>query len=355
MTPLKQDATAKNKSNITSKRLAEAAKIIEAVAKDHNVCGQVLAAHAGPVITTYAFETENGTPATRVKALEHWWAKTLSVPFVQVSLKPDRENQFFLEVPNRSRRKVQLADLVEHPDFQKAGTGAMTFGVDAEGKPIIIRLHNLPHLLVAGNHAPEKARLIHSLFSSLLESSSESVRTLMIDPKMSDFYAYKDHPNLLAPVIADVEKAVMWLQWMEAEVEERLQHQTIRKTQGQIEVKEKENVLFGPPALLVIINELADLMVEAGAVVTTAINRIVNNGGAVGVHLIVATQCPSETLIPKALGGDGVARCAFQVASRSESIAILGSDGAEKLLGVGDGLLRLAGKEYIKRVYTPTP
>ena len=342
-----------HKINIKSDHLATTTKTIESIFKDHNVNGRVREIHVGPVVNTYEFEVENRTPKARVKQLESWLAKALFVPFIQITKPSGRSNRYFLEVPNRGQQRIHFSELVKHPVFQKVGDGALIFGVDAENEPVIIRLKDLPHLLIAGNNSPEKALLIHSLLSSLEKSEASSVRILLIDPKMTDFYGYKDHPHLLVPVVSDVVKAVLWIQWVEAEVAERLQHQAVRANSGKSRVKEKKKRLFGPPNLLIVINELADLMVEAGEVVTKAIKRIVRNGGQVGVHLIVGTQCPSETVVPEILRSDAVSQCAFQTASRSESVTILEKGGAEKLLGVGDGLLRLAGEGHVRRIFMP--
>ena len=342
-----------HKTNINTKSdpLTKTAKTIESTAKDHNIKGQIQEIHFGPVITTYEFKVEPGTPKSRVKSLENWLAKAIGVPFIQITKAKDKKNIYYLEVPNRGSQPVKFADLVEHPDFQKAGKGALIFGVDAEEKPVIVRLkEDLRHLLVVGNNGTEKARLIHTLLYSLMHSKP-TFRMLLIDTKMANFFVYKAHPHLLAPVVAEVEKAVLWLQWLEAEVQERLQHQAARAKQGTSRVKEKYK-LFERPVLVCVIQELADLMVEAGEVTKRAITRIVKKGSSVGVHLIVGTQIPSKSVIPQALLGDGTSQCVFQVSSRSEAI-FLKMEGAEKRLGIGDGFLRLAGANRPQRVFIP--
>ena len=178
-----------HKTNTKSDHLAKVAQTIETIAQEHQVNGLVGEIHAGVVITTYTFELRNRTPKARVKQLEHWLAKALFVPFIQITKQSGRNNRYFVEVPNQGHQGVQFLDLVEHSAFPKAGNGALAFGVDAEGKPVILRLQDLPHLLVVGNNTQEKGRLIHSLLFSLRQHKSSSVRMLLIDPKMSD-HAY---------------------------------------------------------------------------------------------------------------------------------------------------------------------
>jgi DNA segregation ATPase FtsK/SpoIIIE, S-DNA-T family len=196
-------------------------------------------------------------------------------------------------------------------------------------------------------------RLINSLISSLIMGADPSaLQILLIDPKQAAFYIYKNCPHLFAPVVSDVGKAVMCLQWLDAEIEERHQHMAARAAQEQSGAQGIKQM--PSPTLLVVINELADLVVEAKQVVAETIKRIAKNGGAVGVHMIIGTQCPTETVIPEVLRSSLISQYAFHTATRAESVTILGRDGAEKLMGAGDGILRIAGAQHVMRVYVPT-
>jgi DNA segregation ATPase FtsK/SpoIIIE, S-DNA-T family len=339
----------------TTKHLGDEVKTIESVAEDHNICGQVREVGRGPSITTYALDVKSGISVARVKQLEIWLASAISVPFVHITKCASQRNRFFLEVPNKGKQLARFAQLAGSTAFQKAGEGPMIFGVDVEGEPLIIRLEELPHLLVAGNSGQENLRLINSLITSLImRSDPRSLQILLIDPKQTAFYIYKNCPYLFVPVVPDVGKAVIWLQWLDAEVDARLQQQNAIAAQKKRAVKKEKHASFKPPTLLVVINELADLVVEAKQVVDKTIKRIVKHGGKVGLHLIVGTQCPSETVVPEVLRSRLISQCVFHTATRAESVTLLGRDGSEKLMGVGDGLMRLAGKKQVMRVYVPT-
>ena len=332
--------------------LADMAKIIESTAKAHKVSGKVKEIHSGPTITTFTFDVNAGTPVIQVKRLDSWLARALFVPSIQITKESSSEDRFFLEIPNLGYQAVQFSDLVVQPDFLKVEEGSILFGVDADGKSVISHLKDLPHLLVAGNNCKETEQLINSVIHSLfIKTETCSTKVLLIDPKASGFYIYKDHPHLLAPVVFSVEKAVTWLQWVDAEIETRIQK--MAEGLSQIALKWNEKGSSGQPPILIIIRELADLVTEAREVVTRAIERITKYGGSVGIHLIVATQCPSETTIPEKLRDGSISQFVFQTSSRTESIVTLGIDGAEKLLGVGDGFLRLSGGQSVSRVYIP--
>ena len=291
----------------------------------------------------------------QVKQLETWLANAISVPFVHITEGSSQRDRFFLEVPNKGNQKVRFSELVGRSAFQKKGEGAMLFGVDTDGEAVTISLKELPHLLVAGNSGKENERLINTLISSLVMGyDTRSLQIVLIDTKQTAFYLYKNCPHLLAPVVSDVGKAVLWLQWLDAEVEERVQRMTAMKARGQNAVKGKKQVAAAPPTIFVVINELADLVVEAKQVVAETIKRIARNGGPVGVHMVIGTQCPSETVIPEVLRSSLTSQCIFHTATRAESVMLLGRDGAEKLMGAGDGMLRLAGGKHVTRVYIPT-
>lgn len=330
--------------------LTDMAANIKSTAKSHKVYGHIRKMHSGLAITTFTFDVKAGTPKARVTQLDVWLARALAVPSTRITKDLSRRDRYLLEVQNRRHQTPQLSDLTAHPKFEKAGQGAMILGVDVEDKPVILHLADMPHLFVAGNNNQEKERLINGMISTLLMSSEPgSIKLLLMNSKTSGLCVYRDSPYLFAPIISNVEKAVVWLQWLDAEIVIRTQQMT--DWEEQTDVKRKKRIPFAQPIILVVINELADLMVEAGEMVSRIVERITKNGGSVGVHLIATTQCPSDSVIPGVFRDGSVARFVFQTSSRTESTIALGSDGAEKLLGVGDGFFRLAGQENIMRLY----
>jgi DNA segregation ATPase FtsK/SpoIIIE, S-DNA-T family len=242
-----------NQSHSKPKHLDDEAITIERVAKAQNIDAQAYEIHRGPVFTTYAFDTKPETRADQVKQLENWLCDAISVPFVHITHSPSQTNRYYLEIPNKGKQLIRFSELVRKPAFQEAGEGAMAFGVDADGGEVIICLKDLPHLLVAGDNTQEKVRLINSIISSLAIKLEPSIfKILLIDSKMSDFYIYKDCPHLLTPVVSDVKQSVVWLQWLDMEVEERHQKMATSSVQQNSAVKNKKQEQLAQPTILVV-------------------------------------------------------------------------------------------------------
>jgi S-DNA-T family DNA segregation ATPase FtsK/SpoIIIE len=223
------------------------------------------------------------------------------------------------------------------------------------GEPFFADLAAMPHLLVAGATGSGKSVCINVILCSLLlRHDPNQVKLLLIDPKMLELNAYKDIPHLLHPVVTDPKEAYKALHWLTVEMERRyreLARASVRNIIGynkKVAVGEVLDENGRPkdilPYVVVIVDELADLMIQVGNEIETPIARLAQMARAVGIHLVLATQRPSVDVITGVIKANFPSRIAFQVSSRVDSRTILDGNGAEALLGRGDMLFLAGGR-----------
>jgi S-DNA-T family DNA segregation ATPase FtsK/SpoIIIE len=216
------------------------------------------------------------------------------------------------------------------------------------------------------------------ILSMLYKATAEQVRFIMIDPKMLELSVYEGIPHLLAPVVTDMKEAANALRWCVAEMERRYKLMStlgVRNIAGYnrkvAEAEARGKPIPDPlaaaarsndddseipnleplPAIVVIVDELADLMMVVGKKVEELIARVAQKARAAGIHLILATQRPSVDVITGLIKANIPTRVAFQVSARVDSRTILDQQGAEQLLGNGDMLYLPAGTGYPQRVH----
>jgi S-DNA-T family DNA segregation ATPase FtsK/SpoIIIE len=259
-----------------------------------------------------------------------------------------------LEVPNTSTNLVTLRSLMESDQFFRArGPLKLALGQDVSGIPVVADLTTMPHLLIAGATGSGKSVCINAMVACLLSTHTpETLRLLMIDPKMVELVNYTGIPHLLAPVVTDLEKVVGVLNWATREMDRRYKlfakagARNITSYNEQM-VKAEEDIL---PYIIVIIDELADLMMMAPDEVERAITRIAQMARATGMHLIIATQRPSVNVVTGLIKANFPARIAFAVSSQIDSRVIIDSPGADRLLGKGDMLYMASDSSKLKRL-----
>jgi len=262
-----------------------------------------------------------------------------------------------IEVPNEDVDTIYLRELLESEIFQNSKSSlTMILGKDIVGKPFITDLKKLPHLLIAGTTGSGKSVGINSMILSLLyKNSPDTLKLIMIDPKMLEFSMYNDIPHLLTPVITKPTEAISALSNMVSEMERRytLMSQTKTKNiENYNEKSKKEN--FEPfPYIVIIIDELADLMMTSGKEVELSIARLAQMARASGIHLIVATQRPSVDVVTGLIKANLPSRISYKVGQKVDSKIILDSMGAESLLGRGDLLFTPPGMSGLVRVHAP--
>jgi len=327
---------------------------------DYRVQGRIVGMQQGPVVTRFEFEPAPGTKLARVVALQDDLARALRVVSVRVAGNVPGKNAIGIEVPNERRQVVFLRQVLESDAFVRSDALLpLALGVNIAGAPVVVDLAKMPHLLVAGTTGSGKSVAINAMLCSLLmRHAPESLRLILIDPKMLELSVYEEIPHLLAPVVVDPHKAAKALAWAVFEMERRyrlMSEAKVRNITGYNAFvdrwrpqKEGDTPPERLPLIVIVIDELADLMMVAGKEVEQAICRIAQKARAAGIHLILATQRPSVDVITGLIKANLPSRLAFQVSSRVDSRTILDQMGAEHLLGHGDGLLLLRGRELIR-------
>ena len=257
-------------------------------------------------------------------------------------------------------------------------------GKNISGDPVIADLAPMPHLLIAGTTGSGKSVGLNAMILSLLyRMTPETLRMIMIDPKMLELSIYDDIPHLLSPVVTEPQKAIRALKWAVEQMEERYRMMSELKVRSLVNFNDKVRVAkakglplgeevqtgwdpvsgqpqyekkqldYEPmPQIVVIVDELADLMMTAGKEVEFLIQRLAQKARAAGIHLIMATQRPSVDVITGVIKANLPTRISFHVTSKIDSRTILGEQGAEQLLGKGD-MLYMSGGKQVERVHGP--
>ncbi len=329
-------------------------RILEETLRDFGVEVKVVEIEQGPVITRYEVLPAPGVKVTRIVSLSDDLALALKATSVRFITPIPGKSAIGIEIPNSSTVMVYLRELLEEQEF-KTGSAKLplVLGKDTSGKPMIADLTEMPHLLIAGATGSGKTVCVNSIVMGLLYSKTPSeLRFVMVDPKMVEMAAYKGLPHMLTPVVTDVRKASVTLNWLVTEMERRYQ---IFAQCGTRNIQAFNTRKISPdadvipdipktlPYIVLVIDELADLMSVAQDKVENAITRLAQLSRAVGIHLILATQRPSVDVITGVIKANFPARISFKVSSKVDSRTVLDVNGADKLLGKGDMLFMKPG------------
>ncbi|MEY2341038.1 DNA translocase FtsK [Acidithiobacillus sp. IBUN Pt1247-S3] len=357
----------------SAEELVARSRFLEEKFADFGVSAQVVDAHPGPVITRYEIEPAAGVKVSQVAGLSKDLARVLTARVRVVEAIPGKATMG-IEVPNPKRRVVRLSEILGSSAFSHSKSLlTLALGQDISGQPIVADLARMPHLLVAGTTGAGKSVGVNAMILSILyKATAQEVRMILVDPKMLELSVYEGIPHLLAPVVTDMQEAANALRWCVAEMERRykwMAHAGVRNLAGYNqklrEADARGETLPGPdkdfndepialrplPAIVVVIDEFADLMMVVGKQVETLITRLAQKARAAGLHLIMATQRPSVDVITGLIKANIPTRIAFQVSSRIDSRTILDQMGAETLLGQGDMLYLPPGSGYPLRVH----
>ncbi len=297
----------------------------------------------GPSVTRYEFVLDQGVKLSKITNLADDIALALGATGVRIAPIPDKISVVGIEVPNKSVTPVLIRDVIESREFtEHPSRVAFALGRDIGGRNVIGNIERLPHVLIAGTTGSGKSVCTNSLIISLLyKSTPDEVRFIMVDPKMVELAPYNGIPHLLIPVVTDPKKAAGALQWAVFEMMKRYKtfsEHGVKKLEEFNKLARTREDLETMPAVVVVIDELADLMLVAAKEVEESICRVAQMGRAAGVHLVIATQRPSADVITGLMKANIPSRIAFAVASSLESRIILDTTGAEKLVGKGDML-----------------
>ena len=319
--------------------------------------GDVVRTYTGPIVTTFEFRPAPHIKVSKILTLQDDLAMALKAQTIRIQAPIPGKDVVGIEVPNQNLETIYLKEILESEIFKNASSPlTMALGKDIVGAPFVTDLKKLPHLLIAGTTGSGKSVGINAMLLSLLyRNSPQTLRLMMIDPKMLEFSIYNDIPHLLTPVITEAKKAITALANMVAEMERRykIMSQTRTKNIESYNEKMKEEGGEQFPYIVVIIDELADLMMTSGKDVELYIGRLAQMARASGIHLIVATQRPSVDVVTGLIKANLPSRISYRVGQRIDSKVILDQMGAESLLGRGDMLFTPPGSPGVIRLHAP--
>ncbi|HEY5950367.1 MAG TPA: DNA translocase FtsK 4TM domain-containing protein, partial [Kofleriaceae bacterium] len=372
---------AKEQNSIDKTAMLELSAKLTQTLENYGVKGDVVAIRPGPVVTMYEFAPAPGTRVNKIVNLTDDLALALEALRVRIVAPIPGKAAVGIEVPNRTREKVFLKEILADDVFNKGRSRLpLAIGKDIEGGPSVVDLARMPHLLVAGTTGSGKSVAVNAMITSLLyHCSPEDVRMIMVDPKMLELSIYEGVPHLLLPVVTDPKKANLALRWAVEEMERRYDllaqmgvrdistyNEKVMKQVAKVEADKlraaaeaaakaleedlgkvvaadspeaadaREKVETAQhqhklPYIVVVIDEFADLMMCAPKEVETSVARIAQKARAAGIHLILATQRPSVDVITGLIKANFPSRIAFSVASKIDSRTILDQNGAEAL------------------------
>jgi len=374
------DAASTTQKGYSPASLEAMSRLLEIKLQEFGVTAEVVSVLPGPVVTRFEIQPAAGIKASRISNLDKDLARSLAVVSVRVVEVIPGKTVMGIEIPNEDREMIRLSQVLSSAAFDESKSPlTLALGHDIAGEPVTADLAKMPHLLVAGTTGSGKSVGVNVMLLSLLfKSSPKDVRLILVDPKMLELSVYEGIPHLLTPVVTDMNDAANALRWAVGEMERRYKLMAAlgvrnlagfnkkvedSKAAGEgikdplwrmdelSEGAQEAPVLDSLPAIVIVIDEFADMMMIVGKKVEQLIARIAQKARAAGIHLILATQRPSVDVITGLIKANIPTRIAFQVSTKIDSRTILDQSGAEQLLGHGDMLYLPPGSGVPVRIH----
>ncbi len=335
-------------------------KIDDIMAKlqQFKVEGEVVRTYSGPLVTTFEFKPAPNVKVSKILGLQDDLAMALSAETIRIQAPIPGRNVVGIEIPNINTDTIYLREILESDIFKNSKSPlTVALGKDIVGNPFVTDIKKLPHVLIAGTTGSGKSVGINAMILSLLyRNDPDQLKLMLIDPKMLEFSMYDGIPHLITPVITEPVKAIAALANMVGEMERRYKLMADSRTkniENYNDKVKKEQTAEPFPYIVVVIDELADLMMNGGKEVELSIARLAQKSRACGIHLIVATQRPSVDVVTGLIKANLPSRLSYRVGQRIDSKVILDAMGAESLLGRGDGLFTPPGSTGLVRIHAP--
>ena len=343
---------------ISKEKVRDNVTRLEQVLEDFKVPAKVNNVQVGPAVTRYELSMPRGISVNKIVTMADDIAMTLaSNGAIRVEAPIPGKNSVGVEVPNDAVTPVSLRELIDSQEFRVRGNPlSFVLGKDINGDIIFCNLDKMPHLLIAGSTGSGKSVCLNTMLLSLCyKSGPQDIRFILIDPKMVEFSTFNGLPHLLIPeVITGKEMTINAFDWAIKEMERRYalfaKHHVVNINEFNkldiVKSKREEKL----PFIVIVVDELADLMLEAKRELEDRIAKIAAKSRAAGIHLVLATQRPSVDVITGVIKNNLPSRIAFALTSYVDSKTILDGGGAEKLLGKGDMLFKMQDKPEPRRV-----
>jgi S-DNA-T family DNA segregation ATPase FtsK/SpoIIIE len=329
---------------------------------------------SGPVVTQFEVIPAPGVKVNKIANLDADLALAMKARSIRIVAPIPGKGAVGVEIPNPKAEMVMLREILEAGEFARSRAELpLALGRDLTGKPYVADLAKMPHALIAGATGSGKSVCLNAFITSLVyRHTPETLRLLLIDPKMVELSAYVDLPHLRHPVVTDPHDAASILKWAVFEMERRYRLLSANRVRslGEFNKKYREGVTMkrvhpkgkegdpdrwiwtdGPlPYVVLVVDELADLMMTVQSEVEKPLTLLAQKARAIGIHLLVATQRPSVNVITGLIKANFPTRVAFRVASKVDSRTILDQNGADALLGNGDMLFLPPGTSEPVRI-----
>jgi S-DNA-T family DNA segregation ATPase FtsK/SpoIIIE len=340
------------KSKRNHEELQRNRQILEATLEEFGIEANVVEFAHGPTLTRYEVQLGPGVRVSRIKSLADNIAMSLAAHHVRVEAPIPGKAAIGIEVPNATRSVVTLREVAQDQHFlQHTSKLAVCLGQDVAGQNVLADLAKMPHLLIGGaTNSGKSIGLATIITSLLLRNTPKDLRLVLLDPKRVELSLFDGIPHLYCPVVKDVKLMAATLRQVSKEMDDRydlLSEAGVRNIEA---YNQKVSFAERLPYIVVVIDELADLMIQAANEVEASVCRLAQLARATGIHLVIATQRPSVDVITGTIKANISSRIAFAVSSLVDSRTILDCGGAENLIGQGDMLFFPIGAAKPMRV-----